>query len=235
MKRPAGLRGSLLRLGLLAALIVGAVGTASWLRLLPGTGDLSTGDVGALGVYGEVPDFTLVERSGRPVRLADLRGKVWLANFVYTECTETCPTQSLQVSQLQREFAGEPDLRLVSITVDPAHDTREVLARYAERYGADPERWLFLTGPKPAIYALAKDGFKLGVVDPNDRSTTGGLLRVLEPRSAWATHGSGGLVIHSPRFVLVDRAARVRAYHRPDEPESLARLRENLRALLAER
>jgi protein SCO1/2 len=184
-----------------------------------------------LDQYGQVPDFSLIERNGRPVTLGDLRGKVWVANFIYTQCTETCPTQSLQVSRLQAEFAAAPDLRLVSITVDPERDTPEVLARYAERYQADPERWLFLTGPKRAIYQLAAGGFKLSVVDPDDPKRTSGML----PRPAYATHGSKGLIIHSSRFVLVDRQARIRAYHLPDDEQSLKRLRQNVRIVLRER
>lgn len=219
----------------IAALILGLVAGATWAWLGRTRGGGQAVDIERMGAYGRVPDFALIERSGRTVRLADLRGSVWLADFIYTECRDTCPTQSGQLASLQREFAGEPDLRLVSITVDPAHDTPQVLARYADRYGADPERWLFLTGPKAAIYALARDGFKLGVVDPADQHAAAGVLRSLGPRLAFATHGSGGLVLHSPRFVLVDRQARIRAYHEPTDPESLARLRENLRALLAER
>ncbi len=195
----------------LIALLAVAIGAASWTWLTRTSGNPRAVNLEALGVHGQVPDFALVERSGRRVTLADLQGKVWLANFIYTECTETCPTQSLRLSHLQGEFAAAPDLRLVSITVDPEHDTPEILARYAERYHADAERWLFLTGPKRAIYALARDGFKLGVVDQQ------------------------GFIMHSSRLVLVDRQARVRAYHQHDDPESLARLRDNLRALLAER
>ncbi|MDP3940650.1 MAG: SCO family protein [Deltaproteobacteria bacterium] len=191
------------------------------------------GTVETLADYGLVPDFRLTERSGSTVTLADLRGKVWLANFIYTECTETCPLQSLQVQRLQKEFAGSADLRFVSITVDPGHDTPEVLRRYAERYGADPGRWLFLTGPKPAIYGLAKGGFKLGVSDASPAAQGGVPGWPLGPGPAFASHGSGGLILHSSRFVLVDRQARIRAYHRTDDPDSLARLRENLRALLA--
>ncbi len=186
-----------------------------------------------LADYGIVPDFGLTERGGSTVTLADLRGKVWLANFIYTECTETCPLQSLQVQRLQKEFAGARDLRFVSITVDPNHDTTEVLQRYAERYGADPGRWLFLTGPKPAIHALAKDGFKLGVSDASPAVGSGVSGWPLGPGPVFASHGSGGLILHSSRFVLVDRQARIRAYHRTDDPDSLARLRSNLRALLA--
>jgi protein SCO1/2 len=188
-----------------------------------------------LGRYGAVPDFALTERSGRTVTRGDLVGTVWLANFIYTECTETCPLQSARVARLQTAFVGAADLRFVSITVDPEHDTPAALARYAERYGADPVRWLFLTGNKRVIYHLAKDGFRLGVVDPSDPAASAGLLRWLTPGPAWATHGSKGLIIHSARFVLVDQRAQVRAYHLPDDDASLDRLQANLRTLLRER
>jgi len=195
----------------------------------------SQGVLEVLGTYGDVPDFALTDRSGRPVARADLLGKVWLANFIYTQCKETCPLQSAQVARLQAEFAAEASLRFVSITVDPERDTAAVLARYAERYGADPVRWLFLTGDKGTIYRLAKEGFRLGVVDPDDPDQAMGPLRLLGPRSAWATHGSKGLVMHSSRLVLVDRQARIRAYHLPGDERSLDRLRQNVRLLLRER
>ncbi len=229
--------------GLALALVVTAGGVAAWalvsgppaLRVW-GTRDVgsSAGELETLGVYGEVPDFRLTERSGRPAGRVDLLGKVWIANFIYTHCTETCPVQTARLARLQPEFAGEGDLRFVSITVDPQHDTVAALRSYAEQYGADPERWLFLTGEKREIYRLAKEGFHLGVVDPDDPGQAAGRLRWLEPASAFATHGSKGLIMHSSRFVLVDRQARVRAYHHPDD-ESLARLRRNVTVLLRER
>lgn len=192
-------------------------------------------DLEQLGVYGQVPLFLLVERSGRRVGLDDLRGVVWVADFIYTECTETCPTQSLQFAQLQQEFEGVKDLRLVSITVDPEHDTLEVLRRYAERYRAG-DRWWLLTGPKRDIYCLAQEGFRLAVVDPGAPAPPAcGLALRIGPAPAWASHGSKGLVMHSARLVLVDRAGQIRAYHLATEPESMTRLRANLRALLAER
>jgi len=197
-----------------------------------------------LDVYGIVPQFSLTERSGRGVSRDDLRGNVWVVNFIYTKCTETCPTQSLQVARLQAEFADMSDLRLVSITVDPRNDTRDVLATYAERYGADRQRWLFLTGNKREIYCLAK-GMNLSVVDPSDPAppacgapaarAVDWILPHVQPPPAFATHGSEGLVMHSARLVLVDRAARIRAYHVATDEDSLERLRPNLRALLAER
>jgi protein SCO1 len=115
-------------------------------------------------VYGTVPEFSLIERSGRRVALADLRGKVWIANFFYSRCTHTCPLQTAHMAMLQEELAGEDDVRLLSISVDPDHDTPAQLADYARRYNAHPERWLFLTGARHEIARLAGEGFRLGVV-----------------------------------------------------------------------
>src|SRR5581483_7993861 len=100
-----------------------------------GTRDVgsSASELESLGVYGEVPDFRLTERSGRPVGRAELLGKVWLANFIYTQCTETCPIQTALLARLQPELARAADFRLVSITVDPEHDTAPVLRKYAEQ------------------------------------------------------------------------------------------------------
>jgi cytochrome oxidase Cu insertion factor (SCO1/SenC/PrrC family) len=119
-------------------------------------------------VFGILPDFSLIERSGRRVTLADLRGKVWVADFIYTHCTDTCPLQSAEMARLQADLGAQPDVRLVTITVDPAQDTPEVLAEYANRFGADRERWLFLTGQKRSIYDLAEKGFMLSVEDPSE-------------------------------------------------------------------
>ena len=226
----------------LALHAVGGLGLAAWsgaagwhhARRWWASPELTEGALEALGDYGEVPDFALTERSGRRVTRGDLLGTVWLANFIYTQCTETCPLQSARVARLQAAFAREADLRFVSITVDPEHDTPAVLARYAERYAADPTRWLFLTGDKRVIYHVAKDGFRLGVVDSSDPGRSAGLSRWLAPAPAWASHGSQGLIMHSSRFVLVDRRAQVRAYHLPDDEASLARLQANLRELLRE-
>ena len=227
----------------LAVLFLAGVGLATWAWLAPPAASLSgwlrasdtrQGSPEKLDVYGQVPDFALMERSGRPVTRADLLGKVWIANFIYTQCTETCPLQSAKLARLQTEFASEEALRLVSITVDPERDTSSVLSRYAERYGADPIRWFFLTGDKRAIYHLAKEGFRLGVVDPDDHAKAGRPLRWLEPAPALATHGSKGLIMHSPRLVLVDRQGRIRAYHRPDDETSLEHLRQNVRTVLRE-
>jgi protein SCO1/2 len=215
-------------LAAVTALIIGGAVLVARRAVSPAT---ST-DLEQLGRYGEVPSFALTERSGRRVTRDDLRGSVWVVDFIYTECTESCPIQSLELAQLQQEFTEASDLRLVSITVDPAHDTPEVLRTYAERYGAS-DRWWFLTGEKREIYCLAREGFRLGVVDP--RSAEPPECRRgswLAPAAAWASHGSQGLVMHSARVALVDRRGQIRAYHLPTDRESMVRLRANVHQLL---
>lgn len=190
-------------------------------------------DAEALGDYGRVPPFTLTERSGRRVTRDDLRGAVAVVDFIYTACTDTCPAQSLALSRLQDDFAGAP-LRLVSISVDPDHDTPAVLRRYAARYRAG-DRWWFLTGDRRAIYCLAKDGFRLMVTDPSAASPMCGAAAWLAPAPADARGDGGAMVLHSARAVLLDRQTRVRAYHAMTDAAAMARLRENIKRLLAER
>jgi len=169
-----------------------------------------------LKAFGAVPEFSFTERDGRRIALSDLKGKVWIVNFIYTNCPDTCPIQSAQMKQLQDDFRSEKELRLVSITVDPEHDTPEVLNKYAARFGADPARWFFLTGQKETIYKFAQEGFHLGAVEiPHEKRPESG-----------ATH------THSPRFVLIDREAQIRGYYVSTEPEDMNRLRDDLKKVL---
>ncbi len=169
-----------------------------------------------LQTFGAVPSFSLTERDGRPVTLSDLKGKVSIVNFIYTNCPDTCPIQSAQMRQLQEDFKNQKELRLVSITVDPTRDTPQVLSEYAKRFSADPERWLFLTGEKEAIYKLAQKGFRLAAVE---------IPHAKRPESG-ATH------THSPRYVLVDRGAQIRGYYVSTVPEGMKRLQQDLKILL---
>jgi protein SCO1/2 len=241
----------------LVLVLVGVVAAGTWSLLRWALAGRTPGEdvPPRLPVYGSVPDFSLTERSGRQVGGSDLRGKVWIATFIFTRCRDTCPLQSAEMARLQREFAAEEDVRLVSITVDPERDTPAVLVRYAAHFGAHPDRWLFLTGDRAAIHRLARGAFRLEVVaagqlpqspvdeafpslPPPDggarvRANAGVLLPGPEPALARAGQG-GPLILHSSRFVLVDRASRIRGYYESGDPESLRRLREHLRALLRE-
>lgn len=197
----------------------------------------SRGALEKLEVYGRVPEFSLTERSGREITLSDLLGKVWVVNFFYTECAETCPLQSAHMARLQADLAQAEDLRLVSISVDPEHDAPEVLSEYADRFRAHPTRRLFLTGSRDVIYRLAVEGFHLGVVDTGEeaRQQTGEGQAWLGPAQAWAhplANPERKPLIHSSRFVLVDREARIRGYYHGTDWGALTRLRDNLRLLL---
>ncbi len=108
----------------------------------------------------EISDFTLVDQNGETVTAEDLRGKPWVASFIFTRCAGACPLLVKQVYDINQAVADE-DIRFVTITVDPEHDTVEKMRQYAEIYDADPERWLFLTGEKSEVYRLIRHGFKV--------------------------------------------------------------------------
>lgn len=146
----------------------------------------------SLPAYGQVPPFRLLERTGQPLELADLLGKVWIADFIYTRCELECPLASARLAQLQDRFREEADLRLVSFSVDPEYDTPAVLLAYARRFHADPQRWLFLTGKKEAIWTLIQNGFKLSLAERRDGQ--GG-----EGRTSW--HGTSRPGFPAPRRV----------------------------------
>ncbi|MGH8059995.1 MAG: SCO family protein, partial [Candidatus Entotheonellia bacterium] len=195
------------------------------------------GAAARLPVYGTVPDFLLLERSGRPIRLADLHGQIWIASFVFTNCTEACPLLTAAMAQLQTDFMGIDRVRLVSITLDPEHDTLPVLARYAAGFGADPQRWLFLTGDQDSIYQLVREGFRLYVSDAQRESSQRlrhALISLVDPSPALADHGGAKDPVHAARLVLVDGSARIRGYYDGTDPDALLRLRQHVRPLLEE-
>jgi len=110
-------------------------------------------------VVGQVPDYRLTDQHGKPFGSAELAGKVYVVDFVFTRCRSICPRMTAQMKKLQTRFAkaGVP-IHLVSISVDPEHDRPPVLAAYAKKHGADPKRWHFLTGPLPTVHALLSKG-----------------------------------------------------------------------------
>ena len=161
-----------------------------------------------------IPPFALTERSGARVTEADLRGKPWIAGFVFTRCATICPRLAALMAGLQEPLRGT-DARLVAISVDPEHDTPAVLTAWAARFQADPARWLFLTGERAVIWGLAEQGFKLPVQEDAGQP--------------------GHLILHSKKLVLVDRAGEVRGWFDPlDDPTQREALLEATRRTLAE-
>ena len=205
-----------LMLGLAVVGLGVVLGTALWLRLGPHGQYIRGSDnsAEALSQYGPVPDFSLTERNGSAVSLAQLRGKIWIADFIYTTCTDTCPLQTAMMAKLQQEYAGNPEIQFVSFTVDPERDTPEVLGHYADKHQADPTRWYFLTGQREQMIRLIQEGFHLAVA--------------AAPMEA----DQGGMIPHSPRFVLVDQEARIRGYYDSRELEAFVRLKNHIDTLV---
>ena len=195
--------------GVLALVIVGilAANFRSFVHQRSGTTTESAALLSELAAQQQLPDFSLTDQRGAPFALSNLHDKVWVADFIFTSCATICPPMTVQMASLQDEFAGE-DVHFVSFSVDPERDTPTVLRRYADNYGADSSRWSFLTGKKEAIYQLAHEGFNL------------------------ATGHRGSEILHSTRFVLVDRNQQLRGYYESRSPGSLQQLRKDIRTLL---
>ncbi len=159
----------------------------------------------ALPELGATEPFKLTDQSNQSFDSASLKGKVWIADFMFTTCPGPCPRMSSQMHQVQNELEGQ-GIQLVSFTVDPEHDTPAALAAYSEKFKATPGVWHFLTGAQSDLNHLAKDVFKLGVVD--------------------------GSLEHSTRFVLVDRSGQIRGYYLTSDAEAIPHLITDAKALL---
>ncbi|MEN9573544.1 MAG: hypothetical protein RL514_1399 [Verrucomicrobiota bacterium] len=148
-----------------------------------------------LPVIAQVADFTLTNQLDRPVRLADLRGQVWVADIIFSRCPGPCATMTKRMSELQTALPLNVPVKLISLTTDPEHDTPRALTTYAQRFGADSNRWHFLTGPKADLVKLAVNSLKLTVLDQEAAKRT----------------SPNDLFIHSTIFVVVDKQGRLRA------------------------
>jgi protein SCO1/2 len=185
----------------IAILFSGALCLA-WVRASSRTAGAPAGQ--DLGDGGEpVGTFSMVERSGSPVTDATLRDRVWVASFIFTRCKLSCPRITSVMKSLQDRL-GDADVQLVSISVDPEHDTPEVMREYAQTFGADPDRWWFLTGPKDETLEFIRKNFLVtAMTNPSP-----------------AADGSDEDVIHSDRLALVDRGRLVGLFESND-PEAL--------------
>lgn len=190
-------------LGVVNVLLAAVIGYSGWILA----------QAPSLDDFGAAPAFTLTDQRERPVSAGEFRGKVVVVNFIYTDCGDTCPLLSVRMQALQDRLRQEKLLgnrvQLLSFTVDPTHDTPAVLRAYAGRYGADPAAWRFLTGPEDQVIPVIVKGFFQGVMPVS---------------SAWAgksehvdgdghEHDNASMVMHSNRFVLIDRRGHMRVFY----------------------
>lgn len=151
--------------------------------------------------FGELPAFRLTNQLGAPYGTDELRGKVWVANFMFTSCPSSCPRLTRHMARVQARLSDVRDeVKLVSFSVDPSVDTPARLRTYAARYGVDPRQWSMLTGPNDAVQRISVQGFNLALEAP---SYTG-------PRPANYN------ILHGEHILLVDSRMHIRGYFRAD-------------------
>src|SRR3954468_8533046 len=160
-----------------------------------------------LGRSFEVPEYKLVDQNEKPFSKKDVLGKVWIADFVFTQCAGPCPMMTQAMGELQKDLAGTP-IQFVSISVDPTHDTPAVLKKYAAVMKADKKNWTFATGEPKEVFALAA-GMKIAA-SPADAENS---------------------IIHSEKFVLVDDKGWIRGYYFFKDPGKRSELIEDARRL----
>ena len=159
-----------------------------------------------LPISGSVPDFT--DSNGKIITLKDMKGKVWVADFIFTTCTMACPIMTGNMNIIHKTFKNDNNVRIVSISVYPEYDTSDILKEYASRYNANTNRWHFLTGPEESVKKIIKTGFKIG--DYED------------------------IIFHSEKFALVDISGNIRGYYNGMKTEDISQLKKDINKLLRE-
>jgi protein SCO1/2 len=140
-----------------------------------------------LRVMGDAPAFTLIDQMGKVLSSDSLKGKVYVANFIFTHCAGPCRAMTQRMAQLEKDL-NDSSVQFVSISVDPKRDTPDVLKAYGEQFGADAATWKFGTGDASDVQRIAR-----------------GMLQPFEPAS------EGKDILHSERFILIDAAGKIRA------------------------
>ncbi|MFM7630128.1 MAG: SCO family protein [Algoriphagus sp.] len=139
-----------------------------------------------------IPEFAFTNQDGKTIGRADMQGKITIVDFFFTSCPSICPIMSKEMERVNDHFRDDPQVQLMSISIDPEYDTPELLKEYAQKHHAISGKWQFLSGPKLDTYRLARCGFVLPTLDGN---------------------GIADNFVHSDKFILVDDLGRIRGYY----------------------
>jgi protein SCO1/2 len=162
-----------------------------------------------LPVYGTVPEFEFIDQDGQRFDSGQLKGKINIVDFIFTRCKGPCPTMAIQMQELYHLYSGSDKVQLISISVEPEHDSPEVLKQYALDLGVEDRRWRFLHADSVSQVAeLCEKGFMLAADDL-----------------------PGG---HTTKFIVVDHRGQIRSYHDSFDEEHIKRLKQNVRTLARE-
>lgn len=166
-------------------------------------------------VLGTITPFQLVDQTGQPFTDEALRGHVSIVSFVFTRCDTICPVISMKMARIQdKTFDVGTQVKLVSFSVDPTYDTPARLTEYATKYGADPERWRFITGPYDQVFQLVEGPFMTSMMRVEDRPSGAPDIR------------------HGGYFLLIDGALQVRGVYDSDLINQLDALMRDARYLV---
>lgn len=169
-------------------------------------------------VFNQIPSFKLLSQDGDTLSSEELKGKIFVTSFFFSRCGTICPPLNSNLSRVQENFKQEDLLKLVSITVDPAHDSSQVLKAYSTKYGAIKGKWFFLTGDKTYIYNLAIKGFKLPTSDASEYDK--GIKSIDET------------FIHSDKLLLIDSQGYFRGIYEGTNKDEINRLIVEIKVLL---
>jgi protein SCO1 len=162
-------------------------------------------------IYHTIPDFSLVNQYGDSVTNKSLNGKIYVADFFFTTCPSICPIMHRNMLTVYNEFKNTPDVKIISFTIDPKHDTVAVLKTYADKMGIAGDSWLLLNGQKEKTYQLSKSFL---VTTPKDDAKE--------------------KYIHDGYFILVDKQKRVRGMYDGTDPKKVEQLMADIKTLKSE-
>jgi protein SCO1/2 len=180
--------GLIIALFILAVILIGSAVLMKW----------STEKAEGLPLFGELPEFQFTDHNEASFGKSNLIGKISVVDFIFTRCKGPCPVMAVNMGQLYREYETDNRIQFISISVEPSHDTPEVLTQYANAQAVNDARWKFLNAPISQVVELSEHGFKLAADDL-----------------------PGG---HSTRFVLLDTLAQIRGYYSGTDTASVAML-----------
>lgn len=159
----------------------------------------------------QIPKFQFIDQEGQKVTEKTFEGKVYVADFFFTNCPTICPDMTEQMNRVYKKYEDNPDLMLLSHTVDPKRDTPKTLKNYADKLGVSSSKWKFVTGDKEDIYNVGRKGYMASA--RKDSTAPGGFL-------------------HSGQFFLIDQKRRIRGIYNGTKPESVDQLMKDIDILL---
>jgi len=176
----------------------------------PILGEIDFDSISGDTIYHKIPNFSFINQDNKITSSDSLKGKIYVADFFFTACPGICPLMTKQLSRVQKEFADDGVLKIISFTVDPEKDKSEVLKQYSIKNGANNDQWSFCTGEKQKIYHLGQKGFLL--VEPEYRNDTIDFL-------------------HSDKLVLIDPLSRIRGFYSGTDSSEVNQLINDIKLL----